>query len=57
MTEQIVIKEQTDERLKAIAYDLIVQINQLQSALNQVQLELKEREEKAVNVPKPESND
>ena len=44
MTEQINIKEQTDEKLKAIAYDLIVELQNVQNALNQVQLELQERQ-------------
>jgi len=44
--KQIKIQEQTDEQLKVIAYDLLVQVQQLQNALNQVQQELINREVK-----------
>ena len=50
MEKQIKIQEQTDDQLKVIAYDLLVQVQQLQNGLNQVQQELANRKDK----PKPE---
>ena len=42
--QSINLKEQTEEKLESIAYKLIVQIQQLNAALQQVQVELQERQ-------------
>ena len=49
--QSINLKEQNVDKLKSIAYDLIVQIQNLNAALQQVQVELQSR----ADVPKTES--
>ncbi len=41
--QQVNIEELTLEQLKSLAYDLIVQINQIQSSLNTIQVQINKK--------------